>query len=158
MDDYPAADPIPDPSLFDSSLVDSQHSELIDFLTNSRDMRQSAKSSFKQAAYAGGAAMAGGFLLGPVGGLVGGIVGSIIGFVKSDNYDGAILGICKLDVVQKKILMRRVGQVLMAAGASTQALDSMSAPGAFRNVLASFASQRTVRDDLWNACVQSLQE
>jgi hypothetical protein len=85
-------------------------------------------------------------------------MGSIIGFVKSDNYDGAILGICKLDVVQKKILMRRVGQVLMAAGASTQALDSMSAPGAFRNVLASFASQRTVRDDLWNACVQSLQE
>lgn len=49
MDDYPAGDPIPD--LGD---VDSQHNELVDFLQNSREMRQTAKSSLKQAAYAGG--------------------------------------------------------------------------------------------------------
>lgn len=49
MDDYPAGDPIPDPSVFDI-----QHNELVDFLSNSREMRQTAKSSFKQAAYAGG--------------------------------------------------------------------------------------------------------
>jgi hypothetical protein len=59
MDDYPAADPIPD--------IGIQHDELIDYLTNSRDMRKTAKSSMKQAMYAGGAALAGGFLLGPIG-------------------------------------------------------------------------------------------
>ena len=99
MDDYPAAEPIPDPNL-----VDAQHNELIDFLTNSREMRQTAKSSLKQAAYASGGALAGGFLLGPVGGMVGGIFGSIIGFVKADNYDGAILSVCKLDSAHKKAL------------------------------------------------------
>ena len=49
MDDYPAGDPIPDPNVFQI-----QHKELVDFLSNSREMRQTAKSSFKQAAYAGG--------------------------------------------------------------------------------------------------------
>jgi hypothetical protein len=150
MDDYPAAEPIPGPSL-----VDIQHSELIDFLTNSRDMRQTAKSSLKQAAYGGGAALAGGFLLGPIGGLVGGIAGSIIGFLKSDNYDGAILAVCKLEDAQKQILMQRVGQVLISAGATLQQLDSGTI---FRDTLVNLASRRNVRDDLWNACIQSLQE
>ena len=150
MDDYPAEEPIPGPSL-----TDTQHNELINFLTNSRDMRQAAKSSLKQAAYAGGAAMAGGFLLGPVGGMVGGIAGSIIGFFKSDNYDGSILAICKVDDAQEQILMKRVGQVLISAGATLQQLDSGTV---FRDTLVNFASQSNVRDDLWNACIQSLQE
>ena len=158
MDDYPAGDPIPDPNVFEL-----QHNELVQFLTNSREMRRTAKSSFKQAAYAGGeffvysallvgyfvallvcclsfflshadvatsivpfstlgGAIAGGFLLGPVGGMVGGIVGSIIGFFQSDNYDGALLAICKLDEAQKKTLMTRVGQILIASGATAQQL------------------------------------
>ena len=56
MDDYPAGDPIPDPNVFQI-----QHKELVDFLDcalgrspGHREMRQTAKSSFKQAAYAGG--------------------------------------------------------------------------------------------------------
>ena len=101
-----------------------------------------------------GGALAGGFLLGPIGGMVGGICGSIIGFVQSDNYDGALLAICKLDEPQKKALMTRVGQVLIAAGATAQHMNS---PNAFRDTLISFASQKTVREELWNACVQSLQ-
>jgi len=48
MDDYPAGDPIPDPNF------ETQHGELVDFLTNSREMRRTAKSGLKQAAYAGG--------------------------------------------------------------------------------------------------------
>lgn len=148
MDDYPAAEPIPDPSV-----ISFQHQELIDFLTNSRDMRETAKSSFKQAAYAGGAALAGGMLLGPVGGMIGGIAGSIIGFLKADDYDGALLAICKLDNVQKQIMLQRVGQVLMASGATLQQLEAAS----FRDTLVHLASRRSVRDDLWNACVQSLQ-
>lgn len=98
--------------------------------------------------------MAGGFLLGPVGGMVGGIFGSIIGFIQSDNYDGALLAICKLDDGQKKILMTRVGQILIASGATAQQLYS---PDAFRDTLVSLASQPSVREELWNACVQSLQ-
>lgn len=149
MDDYPAGDPIPDPNVFQI-----QHKELVDYLSSSREMRQTAKSSFKQAAYAGGGALAGGFLLGPIGGMVGGICGSIIGFIQSDNYDGALLAICKLEEPQKKALMTRVGQVLIAAGATAQ---NMNSPNAFRETLISFASQKQVREDLWNACVQSLQ-
>eukprot|EP00339_Tiarina_fusa_P024873 CAMPEP_0117037706 /NCGR_PEP_ID=MMETSP0472-20121206/26584_1 /TAXON_ID=693140 ORGANISM="Tiarina fusus, Strain LIS" /NCGR_SAMPLE_ID=MMETSP0472 /ASSEMBLY_ACC=CAM_ASM_000603 /LENGTH=150 /DNA_ID=CAMNT_0004747739 /DNA_START=74 /DNA_END=529 /DNA_ORIENTATION=- len=150
MDDYPAAEPIPDPDL-----VDGQHHELINFLTNSRDMRKAARSSVKQAAFAGSGAIAGGFLLGPVGGMVGGIAGSIIGFIKADDYDGALLAICKLPEDQKQVLMKRVGQVLIAAGAGATQLGTIDG---FRETLADLASRRSVRDDLWNACVQSLTE
>jgi hypothetical protein len=149
MDDYPAADPIPDPNF-----INIQHNGLIEFLTNSRDMRQTAKSSMKQAAYAGGAALAGGFLLGPVGGMVGGIFGSIVGFLKADDYDGAVLHISKLDQGQQRQLMKRVGQVLIAAGATSQQLDTQTA---FQNTLINLCSRPQVRDDIWSACVESLQ-
>lgn len=149
MDDYPAADPIPGPS------HTVQHNELIDFLTNSGDMRKTAKSSMKQALYAGGAALAGGFLLGPIGGLIGGIAGSVVGFVKADNYDGAVLNVSKLDGEQQKVLMKRVGQILVAAGATSTQLGSQSA---FRDTLVSFCAKPKVREDVWNACIQSLQE
>ena len=86
---------------------------------------------------------------------MGGIVGSVLGFLKADDYDGAVLAITKLDEPQKKILMKRVGQILVAAGATAQQLNSSSA---FRDALMSYASQKKVREDLWNACVQSLQE
>jgi len=50
MDDYPAGDPIPD--------VDGgfrgQHNDLMEFLSNSREMRETARNSVKQAAFAGG--------------------------------------------------------------------------------------------------------
>jgi hypothetical protein len=147
MDDYPAADPIPD--------IGIQHDELIDYLTNSRDMRKTAKSSMKQAMYAGGAALAGGFLLGPIGGMVGGIVGSVFGFFKSDDYDGAVLCVSKLDSDHQRLLMQRVGQVLIAAGASSQQLGSQSA---FRDTLVHLCSRPQVREDVWNTCIQSLQE
>jgi hypothetical protein len=150
MDDYPAADPIPDPSF-----IGIQHNELIDYLTNSVDMRKTAKSSMKQAMYAGGAALAGGFLLGPLGGMVGGIVGSVFGFLKADDYDGAVLCVSKLDSDNQRLLMQRVGQVLIAAGATSQQLGSQSA---FRDTLVQFCSKPQVREDVWNACVQSLQE
>ena len=150
MDDYPAGDPIPDPNLYNV-----QHNELIDFLTNSRDMRQTAKSSMKQAAYAGGGALAGGFLLGPVGGMVGGIFGSILGFLKAGDYDGAVLQIVKLEPDHKRVLMKRVGQVLITAGAASHQLDTQSA---FRDTLVQYCSRPGVREDLWNACIQSLQE
>ena len=94
-------------------------------------------------------------MLGPPGSLMGGIAGSILGYLKADDYDGCILAICKLDDDQKKILMKRVGQVLIASGATMQQLNSAEA---FRESLVSFASRRSVQDDLWNACIQSLQE
>jgi hypothetical protein len=101
-----------------------------------------------------GGALAGGFLLGPVGGLVGGICGSILGFINSDNYDGALVSMSKLDEEQKKTLMTRVGQVLVAAGATAQQLNSESA---FKDTLVTFALQPNVREEIWKACVQTLQ-
>lgn len=102
-----------------------------------------------------GAALAGGFMFGPTGGLVGGIVGSIVGFLKADDYDGAVQAITKLNEDQKKTLMKRIGQILVAAGATASQLNSVEA---FRDALLNFASQRSIREDLWNACLQSLQE
>jgi hypothetical protein len=72
MDDYPAGDDIPDP-------IDYQHDELMGFLADNHDMRETARNSLKQGVWAGGGAVSGGLLLGPVGGLVGGILGSIVG-------------------------------------------------------------------------------
>ena len=152
MDDYPAADPIPDP--VGEEAFDARYTTLMEFLSTSRAMRQTATSSFKQSVWAGSGAMAGGMLMGPVGGLVGGIAGSVIGFVKSSDYDGALVQLCKLDPSSKKELMTRVGQVLIAAGAATQGVNTNEE---FRNALLSYASQSSVRDGLWNACVESLQ-
>ena len=152
MDDYPAADPIPDPVGEES--FDARYTTLMEFLSTSRPMRETATSSFKQSLWVGSGAMAGGMLLGPVGGFVGGIAGSIIGYVKSSDYDGALVHLCKLDPSSKKELLTRVGQVLVAAGAATQGINTNAD---FRNVLVSYASQSNVRNELWNACLESLQ-
>lgn len=150
MDDYPASDPIPDPNL-----VEGQFNELIHFLTHSQEMRQTAKSSLKQSLFAGGGALVGGFLLGPVGGLVGGIAGSLIGFAQAGEYDGAVLAICKLEGSERHVLMEAVGQVLMSAGATANQFQSSAL---FREKLIELAAQPTVRDQLWNACVQSARQ
>ena len=150
MDSYPASDPIPDPNL-----VDAQYSELVHFLTNSTEMRNTAKSSIKQSLYAGSGALAGGFMLGPIGGLMGGIAGSLVGFVQADQYDGALLAICKLQGDQKQVLMTSVGSVLMTAGATAQQFETVEA---FRDSLVELASHPTVRRELWNVCRQVVVE
>lgn len=151
MDDYPAADD-PIPNMSESS--DGRYGELVRFLTESQSMRQTAKSALKQSLWAGGGALTGAFLMGPVGGLVGGIVGSVVGFFKSDDYDGAILAIVKLDDEHKKALMTEVAQVLTVAGATAQQLQSADA---FYAVLSQYAEQEAVRDGVWRACLHSIQ-
>jgi len=118
MDDYPAADDVPN---MDSQL---QYRELMEFLTTNRDMRKAATGSVKQGLCAAGGAIAGGFILGPVGGLVGGIGGSIYGFLTASNYDGALVQIMQLDRDHQERLMKEVGSVLKAAGATAQQFDS----------------------------------
>jgi hypothetical protein len=150
MDDYPAADPIPDPDI-----ADARYGTLMDYLSNSREMREVATSSLRQAMWAGSGALVGGFVLGSVGGLVGGIAGSLVGFARSPSYDGMLVQLCKLNVEQRNILLTRVGEILIAAGATAQGMDSTDA---FRDALIAYASQRTVREGLWNACIESLQQ
>jgi hypothetical protein len=151
MDDYPASDPIPDPDI----AGDIRYSTLMDYMSNSREMREAATSSLKQAMWAGSGALMGGFMLGPVGGLVGGIAGSLVGFARSPSYDGMLVQLCQLNDEQKKVLLMRVGEVLIAAGATAQGMDTATA---FRDTLISYASQRSVRESLWNACIESLQQ
>mmetsp|Transcript_18752 Transcript_18752/g.30227 ORF Transcript_18752/g.30227 Transcript_18752/m.30227 type:complete len:152 (+) Transcript_18752:279-734(+) len=151
MDDYPAADPIPEPA----GDIDLRYATLMDFLSNSSEMRHAAKSSFKQALWSGAGAMAGGLCFGPVGGLVGGVAGSLIGFAKTPDYDGAVILLTKLDETEKRALMSRVGQVLITAGAATQTLNTQDA---FRDALMTYASNRDFREGLWNACLESLHE
>jgi hypothetical protein len=145
-DDYPAADPIPEPA--------AMHSELIRFLTGNRDMRKTARSALKQSMWAGGGALTGGLMMGPVGGLVGGIAGSLIGFFKADDYDGVVLQLSKLSQQQRQFLMAEVGQVLVAAGATTSQLASAES---FRTALYTYAQQDSVRDEMWRACVSAIQ-
>ncbi|CAB9518847.1 expressed unknown protein [Seminavis robusta] len=147
MDDYPAAEAIPDPAA-----TEFQYRELMQFLTDSRDMRKAATGSVKQGLCAAGGAIAGGFVLGPAGGLVGGIGGSIYGFLTADNYDGALQQIMALEQEQQAKLMTDVGGVLRAAGATAQQFDS---PEAFRATLMEFAAQPAVRDQIWRSCIEA---
>ena len=140
MDDYPTDN---------DEVLNGQHRVVIDFLTNSQEMRQTAKSSLKQSMYAGGGALAGGFILGPVGGLVGGIAGSVAGFLHADDYDGAVLAMSKLEGARKDALLKGVGAVLMAAGATARQFESAEA---FQSALKEFAAQPAVRQQIWNAC------
>lgn len=125
----------------------------MEFLSSSKEMRQTSTSSLKQSLWSGSGAMAGGMLMGPVGGLVGGIAGSLVGYVNSPNYDGALIHLSKLDEQSKKELLKSVIQVLMVAGAQLQVYDTNTV---FRDALFSYASQPAVRDGLWNACLEKL--
>lgn len=146
MDDYPASEAIPDPAR-----VDFQHHELIEFLMDNTEMKKAAKHSLKQGLFAGGGAVAGGMLLGPLGGLIGGVAGSLVGFFQSDNYDGAVQQIIQLEGTRKDRIVQEVGKVLMTAGATAKHFETADA---FRAALVQFASQRNVRDRVWQVCQQ----
>lgn len=147
MDDYPAADPIPNPS------VEFSFQELMEFLKNNNDMRKTGKQSLKQGLMAGGAAVAGGVMFGPVGGLLGGIIGSLAGFLSTDDYDGAVQQMMRVSDVNKRQLVEQVYSILKQAGASSSNFDS---PEAFQATLVDFASQQSVRDQVWRACLSSI--
>ena len=85
------------------------HASLMSFLTESDSMRKTAKNSLRQSLYAGGGAFAGSFIGGPVGGLVGGIAGSLVGFFKSDDYDGLLLAVSKIDDAHRTKLLKVSG-------------------------------------------------
>mmetsp|Transcript_10392 Transcript_10392/g.19454 ORF Transcript_10392/g.19454 Transcript_10392/m.19454 type:complete len:156 (+) Transcript_10392:340-807(+) len=131
---------------------DAYYSELMAFLSESHSMRKTAKSAVKQSLYAASGAFAGSFIGGPIGGLVGGIAGSLIGFLQSDEYDGAIVALTKLDESRRKRLMLEVLAVLKQAGVSYQRIQDS---GAFRETLYQFAEQENVRNGIWNACLNS---
>jgi hypothetical protein len=145
-DDYPAAEPIPEPA--------AMHGELIRFLTDNRDMRKTARSALKHGMWAGGGALTGGLVMGPIGGLVGGIAGSLIGFFKADDYDGAVLQLSKLNQQQRQFLLAEVGQVLVTAGATTQQLATVQS---FSKALYTYAQKDAVRDAMWRACMSAVQ-
>jgi len=118
-------------------------------------MRKTARSAVKQAAWSGGGAVLGGLLLGPIGGLVGGISGSVIGFMQADNYDGIVQQMLQLEGDRRERLVQAVGGVLTAAGATASQFES---PEAFRGALVDLASQRQIRDKLWQACLCAMEE
>lgn len=118
-------------------------------------MKRTARSALKQSLWAGGGALTGAFLLGPVGGLVGGIMGSFVGFVRADQYDGCVQSIIALDGGRREVLCREVAQVLVAAGATTRDMQSAEA---FRAALFQYAEQENVRNAMWQACLHSIQD
>mmetsp|Transcript_12989 Transcript_12989/g.16966 ORF Transcript_12989/g.16966 Transcript_12989/m.16966 type:complete len:119 (-) Transcript_12989:704-1060(-) len=99
-------------------------------------------------------AVAGAFLMGPVGGMVGGIAGSVAGFLTSDQYDGALQNISALEDERRKKLINEVTQVLIAAGATANSLQMTSG---FGSALREYAQQDSVRDGIWRACINSLE-
>lgn len=143
MDDYPAAEPIPDLAL--------HHETLMDFLVHSDAMRVTAKHALRQGLYAGGGAVAGALVAGPLGGLMGGIAGSVLGFWQTPNYEGILQHLLALDPAQQERLIKAVKVVLLAAGAS-----QLQTPQAFQTALLGLASQRHVREQVWNACLEAV--
>eukprot|EP00559_Dactyliosolen_fragilissimus_P006578 CAMPEP_0184863018 /NCGR_PEP_ID=MMETSP0580-20130426/8327_1 /TAXON_ID=1118495 /ORGANISM="Dactyliosolen fragilissimus" /LENGTH=150 /DNA_ID=CAMNT_0027361061 /DNA_START=122 /DNA_END=574 /DNA_ORIENTATION=- len=128
------------------------HSEIVRFLTQSDEMRSTARNALKQSLWSGGAAFAGSIVAGPVGGLVGGVAGSIVGFFQSDEYDGVLSAIVKLEATRRKKLVSEVGQILVVAGASQQLLNA----AAFRDHLHRYADQEQVRNNVWKACLEAV--
>ena len=151
------------PFIFDNSngnggaTEEDYQAELWEFLQESRDMRLAAKNSLQQGLYAGGGAVAGGLLLGPVGGLVGGVTGSLVGFFQTPDYDGAVQQLVKIPQVRQSKLLRAVGRVLSSnVGTGDAAIDFWESPETFRRTLAEYASRRQVRDEIWRLCTEAI--
>jgi hypothetical protein len=144
-DDGDDVEPIPD--------IDAQHSELVEFLLHSAEMRKTAKNSLKAGLYAGGGALAGALCLGPLGGLLGGVCGSIVGYVQSDPYDGVLSQVTALDPYKKERLVADVRGVLAKAGVAAVQFQTADA---FRGALVEMAQRREVRDQVWKACVAAV--
>lgn len=142
----------------DRDEINEKHRVLMDFLSNNDEMKKATKNSLRQGLLAGGGAVAGGMLLGPLGGLVGGITGSLIGFMQSDPYDGMVQQLVVLEMNRKAQLIDAVKATLVDAGAlrNTNSLDAFSSAEVFRDTLSYYASQRTVRDQIWKACLDAL--
>lgn len=138
--------------------VNEQHRVLMDFLSNNDEMKKATKQSLKHGLLAGGGAVAGGMLLGPVGGLIGGVTGSLIGFMQSDPYDGIVQQLVFLETTRKAELIDAVKATLVDAGAlrNSNTLNAFSSTEAFRETLSFYASQRTVRDQIWKACMEAV--
>jgi len=106
MDDIPnipTADENSDSAYDRYASDEGYYTELMSFLSESNSMRETAKSAVKQSLYAATGAFAGSFIGGPLGGLLGGVAGSVIGYVKSDNFDGAIVALTKLESARQKV-------------------------------------------------------
>lgn len=136
------------------------HAELMNFLRECGDMRSSStgKSSLKQGLYAGGGAIAGGILLGPVGSLVGGVTGSIVGYMRSDPYEGYVQKLVRLSPTNQDKLVRAVGKVLSENAPTTTSADVLESPQSFRRTLWEFATKKHVRDEIWRLCREALED
>mmetsp|Transcript_14150 Transcript_14150/g.17878 ORF Transcript_14150/g.17878 Transcript_14150/m.17878 type:complete len:147 (+) Transcript_14150:275-715(+) len=131
---------------------DEYQSELMNFLSQSSEMRNTAKGALKQSLFSAGGAFAGAFIAGPVGGLVGGVVGSVTGFMNSSDYDGAIVAITNLEPERRNRLVGEIFTVLKGAGATVQSLGTAQA---FGSALHHYAANESVRNGIWNACLHA---
>ena len=138
-----------------NDVTEEQHRELMEFLTHNSQMRETARNAVKQALWSGAGAVAGGLLLGPIGGLVGGIGGSVVGFLRADEYNGVVQQLGQLPEQHRSVLVQSVGKVLVDAGASPLELTT---PGVFQAKLFEFASRGPVRDQIWKACMDVMNE
>ena len=83
-----------------------------------------------------------------------GVAGCVAVFLQSDQYDGAIQAIIKLEDERRKILINEVTKVLITAGATA---NSLQMNDGFHIALRQFAEQDTVRNGIWQACMSSLE-
>lgn len=151
MDDYDNDDGIPNMD----DMTNQQHYQVVmDFLQNNKSMKQTATNSLRQGLITGSSAMAGGLLLGPIGGLVGGIVGSIYSFTSTPQYDGIIQQMIHMEDIQKRdTVLHSIRLCLLHAGANVTKFQS---PSDFQQTLYQFAEQREVRDHIWKACMDAI--
>lgn len=154
MDDYADNDnddnnPVP-------NMDDEQnYGTLVEFLTDNPEMKRAAAHSLRQGLCAGGGAVVGGLLLGPLGGLAGGVAGSLVGYYRSPQYEGVVQNLRHLERTRQEILLQQVRAALLAAGATARNLESADQ---FKTVLVQYAAQPPVRDQIWKACVEALEE
>eukprot|EP00957_Ditylum_brightwellii_P188931 14382173-Ditylum_brightwellii.AAC.1 len=83
----------------------------------------------------------------------GGVAGSVVEYLKSDDCNGALLEVAKLEGEQQEQLMKEVGKMLLSAGVTAQQLQLIEA---FRGALSSFLQQEAVRYGVWRACLHDV--
>lgn len=131
-------------------VTEFQYDELIYYLTHSPEIH--AKTALARTVYACGGVCIGAQLFGLIGILFCGIAGCCMGYSKSVNYHVLVSHLAQLNHIQRKRLLRKVGFLLMAAGATE---SQLSTPQQYRTTIFRLTLQGQVRLSIWKACLEA---
>jgi len=88
--------------------------QVLDILSDSRDLRRTFVGIVKQTGCAAGGAAIGGALAGPAGAFVGTVMGGLYGYMQADDYKNLVYAVRDLSDVEKTRLQANIQQLVGA--------------------------------------------